>query len=74
MRHAGDNKWIGIMLEAENGEAIIGISDYGDGIGPEELERIWDKYYTKRQRQEKGASGLGLAIVKQTAALHNGKS
>ena len=37
VRHAGDNKWIGIMLEAENGEAIIGISDYGDGIGLEEL-------------------------------------
>lgn len=73
VRHAGDDKWAGITLKTENGKAVIEISDHGEGIAPEELERIWDKYYTKRQRQGKGVSGLGLAIVKQTVMLHNGR-
>ena len=73
VRHAGDDKWIGVTLKAENDNAVIEISDHGEGMAPEELERIWDKYYTNRQRQGKDVSGLGLAIVKQTVALHNGK-
>ena len=73
VRHAGEDKWIGITLKSENDNAVIEIADHGEGIAQEELERIWDKYYTKRQRQGKGVSGLGLAIVKQTVSLHNGK-
>ena len=71
-RHTGDGKWVGITLKAENGKAIIEIADHGEGIPAEELERIWDKYYTNRQRKGKGVSGLGLAIVRETAALHHG--
>lgn len=72
MRHIGDDKWIGVKLKNENGKAIIEISDHGEGIAPDELERIWDKYYTNRQRGSKGVSGLGLAIVKQTISQHGG--
>ncbi len=73
VRHIGSDKWVGITLKAENGKAIIEIADHGDGIASEELERIWDKYYTNRQRGGKGVSGLGLAIVKQTVIQHNGE-
>ena len=73
VRHAGEDKWIGITLKAVVNNAVVEIADHGDGMAPEELERIWDKYYTNRQRQGKGVSGLGLAIVKQTVTLHNGK-
>jgi signal transduction histidine kinase len=73
VRHAGEDKWVGVALKIADDDAVIEIADHGKGIAPEELERIWDKYYTKRQRQGKGVSGLGLAIVKQTVTLHNGK-
>ncbi len=73
VRHAGEDKWTGVMLKSADSKAVIEISDHGEGIAAEELEKIWDKYYTKRQRQGKGVSGLGLAIVKQTVVLHNGR-
>lgn len=73
VRHAGDDKWIGVTLKTDNSKSIIEVSDHGAGISPDALDHIWDKYYTKRQRQGKGVSGLGLAIVKQTVSLHNGK-
>ena len=72
LRHIGADKWIGVTLKVENGKAVIEIADHGDGIAPDELERIWDKYYTNRQRDGKGVSGLGLAIVKQTIGQHGG--
>ena len=72
VRHIGEDKWAGVTIKDDSGKAVVRISDHGNGIPQEELERIWDKYYTNRQREGKVGSGLGLAIVKQTAAQHNG--
>ena len=72
VRHIGDDRWIGVTLRPENAKAVIEIVDHGEGIPADELERIWDKYYTHRQRGGKGVSGLGLAIVKQTVSQHGG--
>ena len=46
----------------------ISVRDDGPGIPPDKLERIFEAYYTTR---EKG-SGLGLAIVKHNAELYGG--
>ena len=65
----GEDKRIRVTLR--KGDRIrMEVRDHGVGIAPEELPRIWDKYYTARQRNGEGASGLGLAIVKQIAMLH----
>lgn len=47
----------------------ISVRDDGPGIAPEKLNRIFEPYYTTK---EKG-SGLGLAIVKHNVELYNGK-
>lgn len=73
VRHAGKEKWIGVSLRSDGQKAVAEISDHGSGIAPEDLSRIWEKYYTNRQRRGKGVSGLGLAIVKQTVMMHNGQ-
>jgi signal transduction histidine kinase len=46
----------------------ISVQDDGPGIAPDKLERIFEAYYTTK---EKG-SGLGLAIVKHNAELYGG--
>jgi signal transduction histidine kinase len=46
----------------------ISVRDDGPGIPPEKIERIFEAYYTTK---EKG-SGLGLAIVKHNAELYGG--
>lgn len=73
VRHAGEDKWIGVTLKSDGQTAAAEISDHGSGIAPDDMEHIWEKYYTNRQRRGKGVSGLGLAIVKQTVTMHNGK-
>jgi len=71
-RYTDDSKKINISLSSENGRAVISVRDYGSGIPENELEHIWDRYYTTRMRKGKGVSGLGLAIVRQIAQMHGG--
>ncbi|MEI4621499.1 HAMP domain-containing protein [Bacillus pfraonensis] len=53
---------------------VVSISDNGIGMGQEEIERIFDRFYkvdTARARNVEG-SGLGLSIVKKIVELHHG--
>ena len=72
LRHTGDSNRITISLQL-NVDVFFYVQDYGAGIDDTELPYIWEKYYTSRQRGNKGISGLGLAIVKQIAEIHDAK-
>ena len=56
-----------------DGKVWTVVQDTGEGIPPEELERIFDKFHqvSQAQTQTKG-SGLGLAIAKTLVQLHGG--
>lgn len=73
VRHTGERKEILVTLSEANGLATLSVTDYGNGIPAAELEHIWDRYYTSRQRKGQGVSGLGLAIVKQIVTMHGGR-
>jgi len=51
----------------------IRVEDSGPGIGPENLERVFERFYTDRPHQSFGRnSGLGLAISRQVVEAHKG--
>ncbi len=49
----------------------LSITDSGAGIAPENLERIFEPFYSTKKA--KGGSGLGLAVVHGIIQSHNGK-
>ena len=51
--------------------AVLTVSDNGSGISPEDLERIFEPFYTKKVMGRNG-TGLGLAVVWNTAQDHKG--
>jgi signal transduction histidine kinase len=46
---------------AESGRLTVAVTDTGSGVAPEQRERIWEPFYTTKQR----GTGLGLAIVRK---------
>ena len=51
------------------------VTDHGDGIAPEYLPYIWDRYYkvserNKTHKRAKMGSGIGLSIVKNVLEQH----
>jgi two-component sensor histidine kinase len=59
---------VAVAVNRDESVAIT-ISDNGPGIAPEKIERIFEQYYSTK---EKG-TGLGLAIVKHNVELYAGK-
>lgn len=63
------NKVIQIMIEADGTAlATVKVQDDGPGVDPEDLPRIFERFYRGRN----GKFGLGLAIVKAVADRHGG--
>jgi len=51
--------------------AVLRISDDGSGISPQDLERIFEPFYTKKVMGRSG-TGLGLPVVWNTVQDHGG--
>jgi signal transduction histidine kinase len=54
---------------------MISVSDTGQGIDPENLPFVFDRFFRveKSRSRASGGSGLGLAIVKELVEAHGGK-
>jgi two-component system, OmpR family, sensor histidine kinase MtrB len=68
----GAGKDVHIILEAQNGDAKITVSDQGPGIDSEQIGRIFERFWrgdTARRRDGRVGSGLGLAIARENAML-----
>ncbi len=63
-----------VTANAEKNRLTVAVADTGVGIGPDELERVFEKFYRCKNpltTNVKG-SGLGLAIARDVARLHGG--
>ena len=59
---------VGVVIT--NASAVVRIADDGPGIAPENLARVFDRFFTTRDRER--GTGLGLSLVKAVAEAHGG--
>jgi CheY-like chemotaxis protein len=58
------------------GQVVFRVQDTGVGLSPEQLARIWDRFYQAESSSTRrfGGAGLGLSIVRRLAELHGGQA
>jgi two-component system sensor histidine kinase ChvG len=63
-----------VTLARDRGQAVVRIDDDGPGMPPENLETVFERFYTARPAGTAfgGNSGLGLSIARQIIEAHGG--
>lgn len=72
VNYGGEAKHIIVREIKKENTVRIEVQDFGEGIDPEDLDNIWDRYYKvdKEHVRVANGSGIGLNIVKQLLELH----
>ncbi len=71
IKHTPSGGSVTLSIHREDGKVKVSVTDTGEGIKPEDLNHIFDRFYRVKGQKRKG-SGLGLAIAKWIAEAHNG--
>ncbi len=72
INYAGDEKNIVVRQIVEEGAVRLEVCDDGEGIAPDQLPYIWERYYKVDKTHKRAAvgTGLGLSIVKGVLDMH----
>jgi two-component system OmpR family sensor kinase/two-component system sensor histidine kinase BaeS len=74
IRYTPTSGRIEISIHGAEGEVEVYVSDTGPGISPEDLPRLFERFYRgDPARNRSGGSGLGLAIARRWVEAHGGR-
>ena len=65
-----------ISAHEQNNRIVVSVADQGDGIAPEDVPHIFDRFYradASRSKQHVEGHGLGLALAKRLSDLNRGQ-
>ena len=73
VNYTGESKRVVVTETIRDGRVRLSVADDGEGIAPEQIPEIWDRYYRvdKVHKRSVMGTGLGLAIVKSILEAHN---
>ena len=75
VNYTGVDQTVTVTQTADEKTVRISVTDTGEGIAPEEIPNIWDRYYKvdKVHKRAMIGTGLGLSIVKEILERHGAK-
>lgn len=76
LRHSDPLGRVSVGVARDGDKVRIAVVDQGEGIPPEQQERIFERFYRgdPARARRTGGTGLGLSIVKHVAADHGGEA
>lgn len=75
VRHTPMGGHVTLRLGESENEAILEVADSGEGIAPEHLPHLTERFYRadRSRNRDSGGAGLGLAICEWIVRLHGGR-
>lgn len=72
LRYGGNGVRVSLATRNEGDEVVVLVSDDGPGIGEDQRERIFERFYRAAATRERRGTGLGLAIARELARAMGG--
>lgn len=75
VKHSPDKSTITVRITEKLSSVMVEVCNDGDDIPPEQLERLFERFYRSDSSRTKSATngyGLGLAIAKRITEIHGG--
>lgn len=74
LKFSPEDSKITISARAAGHDLIVSIADQGQGIAPEIITRVFDRFYqVKNSQQAQSGAGIGLALCKSIVEAHDGR-
>jgi two-component system phosphate regulon sensor histidine kinase PhoR len=70
----GGSTPVDLSIETRPDEIQIRVRDHGPGIPPNDLKRVFERFYRSHSHGKTRGSGIGLALVKHIAEAHGGRA
>ncbi len=75
VRYTPEGGEIVLSWEIRNGDGVFAVRDTGEGVEPQHIPRLTERFYRvdRSRSRETGGTGLGLSIVKHVLTRHQGR-
>jgi signal transduction histidine kinase len=71
IQHTPSGGTVAVVTEPQGDKALVSVSDTGDGIRPEDLPRVFERFW-RAPDAPSGGAGLGLSIARWIVERHGG--
>ena len=75
VRHSSSGGEVNVVAGVSEGHVVVTVADGGDGIAPEDIAHVFDRFYRADPSRTRatGGAGLGLTIAKKIVEAHGGE-
>ena len=75
VRHSSSGGEVNVVAGVSEGRVVVTVVDGGDGIAPEDIAHVFDRFYRADPSRTRatGGAGLGLTIAKKIVEAHGGE-
>ncbi|HEY0753653.1 MAG TPA: ATP-binding protein [Ktedonobacteraceae bacterium] len=72
VRHTPPGGIVAVIVEYKEQLLSLRVSDTGEGIAPEKLSHIWERFYQGEQLIQESGASLGLTLIKEWIEVMGG--